>query len=101
MNDNGNNDETDQEQMRFFAHLVYQLQMTSSKSNINKNTFIFTVHEEEEVLIIHIHTHTYTYIYVCISNVCNNTYTVFLIVHRPSFILMVIKLSPLPSVMSK
>jgi hypothetical protein len=104
MNDNGNNDETDQEQMRFFAHLVYQLQMTSSKSNIDKNTFIFTVHEEEEV---HIHIHTYihihihTYIYVCISNVCNNTYTIFLVVHRPSSILMVIKLSPVPSVMSK
>jgi len=51
MNDNGNNDKTDQEQMRFFAHLVYQLQMTSSKSNIDKNTFIFTVRSTY-------HTHT-------------------------------------------
>ena len=32
MNDNGNNNETDQEQMRFFAYLVYQLQMAPSLS---------------------------------------------------------------------
>ena len=68
MNDNGNNDETDQEQMRVFAHLVYQLQMTSSKSNIDKNTFIFTVHEEEEVPIIQIH--TYIHVYVCMHIKC-------------------------------
>ena len=83
INDNGNNDETDQEQMRFFAHLVYQLQMTSSKSNTDKNTFIFTVHEEE-VPIIHIHIHTYIYMYVyqMFATTLIQSFSLF-IVHRP------------------